>query len=127
MTSTPALERLDAIDARAQAATPGPWTVSPSRRGGVIAPREPGDMGGGLGLVAEAYGLRPRHREDAVFIADARTTVPALTAALRAVLNLHIEQSASHDQSGWTYCYTCETTYPCPTVRTVESALAVTE
>jgi hypothetical protein len=68
---------LDAIEARAEAATPGPWIVS----GGVIhSPiREPWD-GKPNAVIVDAHIFEP----NADFIAHARTDIPALVAELRA-------------------------------------------
>jgi hypothetical protein len=76
---------LDAIEARAAAATPGPWTVEGE-----------GDLPGINDLMVvdpvEQWicnvddGNAKRNLADAAFIAAARTDVPALVAALRASL-----------------------------------------
>ena len=60
--------------------------------------------------------------EDAEFIAHARTDVPALVAALRAVLELHAEAGRGSD----TYCTHCFPDcfdYPCPTVTAIRQHL----
>ena len=84
-----AADRLDQIEARANAATEGPWTpdeyteVDPDgfhELSRVIAPDPDGDDWCAIGVVHTGI-LRP----DADFIAAARTDVPALVAALRAV------------------------------------------
>ena len=88
-----AADRLNEIEARANAATEGPWTpdeyteVDPDgfyELARVIAPDPDGDDWCAIGVVHTGI-LRP----DAEFIAHARTDVPALVAALRAVLDLH--------------------------------------
>ena len=65
--------------------------------------------------------------EDADFIAHARTDVPALVAALRAVLNLHFKAqpipAAFGTQEGGDYCVTCAEDWPCPTVETIRQHL----
>lgn len=78
---------LDAIEARANAATPGPWRVFTHRvqRSGFQPPPEvyhpkaiedaPGDIAHGVPVGASA--------EDTEFIAHARTDVPALVAEVR--------------------------------------------
>ena len=85
-----AADRLNEIEARANAATEGPWTpdeyteVDPDgfyELARVIAPDPDGDDWCAIGVVHTGI-LRP----DAGFIAHARTDVPALVAALRAVL-----------------------------------------
>jgi hypothetical protein len=73
-TTTPALD-LDAIEARANAATPGPWVQS--QRDMWMVYRDGGgtpeiDVGGGYDI-----------KEDATFIAAARSDVPALVAEVR--------------------------------------------
>jgi hypothetical protein len=79
--ASPALD-LDAIEARAKAATPGPWEGS----------TQTGVAGGGfLAQVFEGYGMtlaiatmeRPNGTANAAFIAAARTDVPALIAEVR--------------------------------------------
>lgn len=75
-------DELQAIKARAEAATPGPWTTGAGKINGetrelVIAPND--DV-----IVAIAYGgfgnPVDRTTEDRTFIAHARTDVPALIA-----------------------------------------------
>lgn len=79
MTDPMTTERLDEIEARADAATDGPW--------------EAWDRGIGFEVHVDGEGLNSEFREtfqqaDAEFIAAARTDVPQLVTALRAVLNL---------------------------------------
>ena len=100
-----AADRLDQIEARANAATEGPWTpdeyteVDPDgfyELSRVIAPDPDGDDRCAIGVVHTGI-LRP----DADFIALARTDVPALVAALRAVLDLAdrwAAQSTDYDE-----------------------------
>ena len=77
--------RLDEIQARADAATRGPWSIW---RSGTDYPQSVVANDDGLSLVAETF-TGPQHpAADAEFIAHARTDVPALGAALRAVLEL---------------------------------------
>ena len=78
-----AADRLDQIDARAAAATRGPWEETASldpdgRRSNHVT--GPGDYD-----VCEVP-RTPQGSEDSFFIAHARQDVPALVAALRAVL-----------------------------------------
>ena len=76
-----ALDRLAEIEALANAATEGPWTASGPFIGAVNAPEEDDP------IFAEVNGEDDERAElDAEFIAHARTDVPALVAALRAVL-----------------------------------------
>ena len=80
-----AAERLDAIAARAESATPGPWTLykvdGRPERLGIDDPEE------GSIFVDNSYGLTYAvNPADARLTAHARTDIPALVAALRAVL-----------------------------------------
>jgi len=78
---------LDEIEARADAATEGPWEATPNDR--IVSSTktwpegDPYDVAGGFGnrgALVEAL-----HTPDATFIAHAREDVPRLVAALRAV------------------------------------------
>ena len=82
-----AVERLAEIEARAAAATEGPWETFES---GTLSAGCLGvdDSTGGMVLWHHDYGIVGGLDVDAEFIAAARTDVPALTAALRAVLEL---------------------------------------
>ena len=100
-----AADRLNEIEARANAATEGPWApdeyteVDPDgfyELSRVIAPDPDGDGWCAIGVVHTGI-LRP----DADFIAHARADVPALVAALRAVLELAdrwATQSTDYDE-----------------------------
>ena len=124
------MNRLDEIEARANAATEGPWewegeakaeweiganSLVPSRR-----PDDPVLYGYGY----DASGIEVKTPADAEFIAHARTDVPDMAAALRAVLKLHKE-----DGHGWgpgeSFCTECQqgygllVPYPCPTVTAI--------
>ena len=124
------MNRLDEIEARAHAATEGPWewegeakaeweiganSLVPSRR-----PDDPVLYGYGY----DASGIEVKTPADAEFIAHARTDVPDMAAALRAVLKLHKE-----DGHGWgpgeSFCTECQqgygllVPYPCPTVTAI--------
>lgn len=119
------MNRLDKIEARTNAATEGPWvtyTVTPHMGSEVLtAPREGEDYGDYV--VPEYIDM-----DNAEFIAHARTDVPALVAALRAVLKLHKE-----DGHGWgpgeSFCTECQqgygllVPYPCPTVTAIRQHL----
>lgn len=70
------MNRLNEIEARANAATEGPWEASMDRV------EHAGDS-----EYAVAYDVA--REEDAEFIAAARTDVPDMAAALRAVLEIH--------------------------------------
>lgn len=105
--------RLDSIQKRADAATPGPWKIGGS---GVVADREYVAMG-------------VRTDPDAEFIANAPTDIGFLLdlarkqqAALDAVRELH----APDDEGDCGYCadYFCDTRkaeYPCPTIQALEA------
>ena len=128
------MNRLDKIEARANAATEGPWewegeakaeweiganSLVPSRR-----PDDPVLYGYGY----DASGIEVKTPADAEFIAHARTDVPDMAAALRAVLKLHKE-----DGHGWgpgeSFCTECQqgygllVPYPCPTVAAIRQHL----
>jgi hypothetical protein len=87
---------LGAIEARAAAATPGPWEAKRDGEGGSLVRMPDGDS-------ARVTGV-----DDAIFIANARTDVPALVAAVRerdeqiAVLKREIEDL------GWTLAEAAE-------------------
>ncbi len=131
------MNRLDQIEARANAATEGPWAPWRDQDG---APHM-----NGLLMVGNADAVIPEGEfwvedvdinpvahtylpEDREFIAHARTDVPALVAALRAVLKLHKE-----DGHGWgpgeSFCTECQqgygllVPYPCPTVTAIRRHL----
>ena len=114
------MNRLNEIEARANAATDGPWEgirYPDGLLGRVIASDE-------LGVcIAEDF----PDDADAEFIAHARTDVPALVAALRAVLKLHFKAqpipAAFGTQEGGDYCVTCAEDWPCPTVETIHQHL----
>ncbi|GLB62680.1 hypothetical protein NCCP2495_05580 [Dietzia sp. NCCP-2495] len=70
-------DRLDQIERRASSATDGPWVAYPN------------DQTPGISHVDIPGSMHPTAWPgNAEFIADARTTVPALVAALRAVLDV---------------------------------------
>ena len=131
------MNRLNEIEARANAATEGPWewegeakaeweiganSLVPSRR-----PDDPVLYGYGY----DASGIEVKTPADAELIAHARTDVPWLLEqverrdkALEAVLDLHKE-----DGHGWgpgeSFCTECQqgygllVPYPCPTVAAI--------
>ncbi len=76
---------LDAIQARADATSPGPWKGSPTCRDAVVADAKPGQE---VDEEVRYYGGAPigesMHAADREFIAHARTDVPDLVAELRA-------------------------------------------
>lgn len=91
-----------------QAATPGPWEAYPNRQDvkGIAHIRIP------LAMHPTAW------TADAEFIADARSAVPALVAAVERVRALH--EPYRDRFTGDEYCGRCETNYPCPTAEALE-------
>ena len=130
-----AADRLNEIEARANAATKGPWEsdeyteIDPDgfyELSRVIAPDPDDGEDYAIGVVHVGI-LRP----DATFIAHARTDVPALVAALRAVLEVHAPDPYCGNWHHNPHRCPCAIpacadgcdTYPCPTVRAIEEAL----
>lgn len=120
-----ALPNLDAIQARADAATEGPWEADGSEVSQHWSRPEPWltVASSEVACMSYCYGGSARgieRDEDAAFIAAARTDVPVLVAALRAVLALH-------EDDGHGECSHCpdpsdahwSAPWPCPTVRAV--------
>ena len=112
---------LDAIKARADAATEGPWGVEGRAHPGpdehlVIYPVE---QGGTLAFVQPSW-------DDAEFIAHARTDIPALIAEVERLRGrieaLHPrEVIAVHEGYGEeAWCPECRFHYPCQTIRALE-------
>jgi len=92
MTERDPLARLDEVDSRAEAATPGPWEVDVNRPFSR-------DLVGIFALNERGYAVKFDDREQplratAEFIAHARQDLPALSKALRAV----IEALAGHPE-----------------------------
>ena len=78
---------LDDIEARAEAATPGPWVEEDKGASALVVEGTEGySADGSCRAVAEEVYLA----KDRAFIAHARTDVPQLVAALRAVRELHL-------------------------------------
>lgn len=108
------MNRLDKIEARANAATEGPWNVFMGRIDH-----------SGRSLVAVAYDVGCD--EDADFIAHARADVPDMAAALRAVLELHAPTPSDiypHDVCHHPHCTDPtdqmeQSPWPCPTVTAI--------
>ena len=121
--------RLSDIKARAEAATEGPWEWTqyrvPTLEGWkgdpatyrwqteVLEADHNGECGCRSACQLELTVLPP----DAEFIAHSRTDVPALVAAVEAVLELH------HAQCDHAICIECHFTTPCPTVAVIRDAL----
>ena len=148
------MNRLDKIEARANAATEGPWEVgdryhcqaadmcdcAPDRGPLIDTYQHPkwGTMhvhrkdepwwnegvlfrkaGGPPGEVA-----RDLATEDAEFIAHARTDVPALVAALRAVIGLHrIIRVGGAGGATYEVCQNCNQPAPCTYIQTIHQHL----
>ena len=65
--------------------------------------------------------------EDAALITDARTAVPALTAAVRDVLALHFTRHTVVSGNPPLPCDACGRALPCPTVRALAAHLDLTD
>ena len=122
------MNRLDEIEARANAATEGPWewegeakaeweeganSLVPSRR-----PDDPVLYGYGY----DASGIEVSNDADAQFIAHARTDVPALVAVVRYALSQHSKDEA-HNECGHCADSYGEDGWPCSTVREIHRLL----
>ena len=136
--------QLDAIKARAAAATDGPWVQGrfidshhTSRKSDEwksnadeqerLSVRVGDPMGEHVARITDG------DHSDAVFIAHARQDIPALLAAVEAVLELHEPEATGYGD--WV-CGACisagshdweSTAYPCPTVTAIQSALGEEE
>lgn len=108
------MARLDALRERVEKATPGPWENYGDGDHEVYqaAEHDNGDLGPYIAWSVPA-------KDDAVFIAAARTDVERMEAALRAVMDTH---RPMRDYGG-TVCAECEQSYPCLTIEEVEAAL----
>ena len=113
------MKRLDEIEARANAATEGPWEL----------------LGGGEYVSGPDILVAPDDggvtSADAEFIAHARQDVPAFVAALRAVLELHAPTPSDiypHDVCHHPHCTDPtdqmeQSPWPCPTVAAIRQHL----
>ena len=121
------MNRLNEIEARANAATPGPWEAGCNDRHVLYVTTENEEFCAEYG--PELYDSQGFFSDDDTeFIAHARTDVPDMAAALRAVLELHKE-----DGHGWgpgeSFCTECQqgygllVPYPCPTVTAIRQHL----
>lgn len=119
------IARLDEIQARVDAATPGPWVGASSTRQskgyGVV-----GAMSNrGTGKAIAVFSGVENRQEDAQLCAHAPTDLAALVTALRAVLTLHSPSvRRGGDSQRLMPCAFCGV-LRCPTVRAVATALAV--
>ena len=121
-------ETLARIRSLADAATEGPWAWAerPTASGDEWAVFSPTDWA--LATNRDGRGA------DAEFIAHARTDVPALVAALRAVLELHAPTPSDiypHDVCHHPHCTDPtdqmeQSPWPCPTVTAITTALEAT-
>lgn len=106
-----AIDRLDEIEARAAAATAGPWEAFEDVGQGLDD--WSWTVRGATGVVAEVVDDRDYDQVDSdiEFIAHARTDVPALVRALREVLALRY---ASDDGTEWEHVPGCDGQWTCP-------------
>ena len=124
------LPSLDAIQARADAATEGPWEVTQDKCWGETFPSL---------SIQRVYeytdsdpahaGCEPLDAEDVAFIAAARTDVPVLVAALRAVLALHVPEKPRRDPDFHhtdRVCTECGDPFPCRTYTAVTAHIDTT-
>lgn len=118
---------LDAIQARADAATEGPWEAHQGF--GCWAVQD--DSCDEIAIVPDRPGIDddPRAEANAAFIINARSDLPALIAALRAVEAVHV---STCEASGMNcdntvcpvrICGPCGETWPCPTITAIREAL----
>ena len=124
---------LDQIQARADAATAGPWQA-----------RTAGTANGdhwyicgteeAIAYVSAQDGINEDQREpDAEFIAQAREDVPKLVAALRAVEAVHVPEKALWGKFNCAVCADWDESqvgegppnveWPCPTIQVIQQAL----
>ena len=128
-------DRLDEIQARADAATEGPWRAGTEEGvdyGSVMgAPRS---IGGGYVTVPILVDDLSMYEGTAEFIAASRTDVPQLVAALEKVLRLHPRVVVLHADPEFgrmeddAICGACivnhePADWPCPNVRAITTAL----
>lgn len=133
---TDEMTRLDEIEARLAAATPGPWEAYGTT---VAAMTGPGDCGGCSGLPSPEHEpsclwsqIAGADEPDAELIAHAPADLSSLLAVVREVARLHQPchtecLNPSHEAfCEAQICKTCDHIWPCPTARALE-ALTVTE
>ena len=129
------MKRLDEIEARANAATEGPWRhISIFEVGGFVEDSNGREL---FDWAQDDAGTICAPDPDAEFIAAARTTVPALLDALEKVLELHprVVVMAADPEFGQmeddAICGACivnheAADWPCPNVRAITAALEAT-
>lgn len=105
--------RLGEIQARADAATAGPWLRRPSS-----SPRYAVVNNSAINIV-------PTIRlKDAEFIAHAREDVPELVEALRAVETVHTQELGGTPSGEFAdICGGCPNYWPCPTITAIRGVL----
>ena len=109
------MNRLDQIEARANAATPGPWEAGCNDRHVLYVTTENEEFCAEYG--PELYDSQGFFSDaDTEFTAAARTDVPDMAAALRAVLELHRPGRTFHGHGFSQPLCTCGAAMPCPTV-----------
>ena len=109
------MQKLNEMQARCDAATEGPWEhLNPRNTYNHAVVDSHGED------LANDYEGVWYFEEDAEFIASARTDMPRLIDALKAVLELH--QPVPYAQ-GSDYCDECEHPAPCQTVQAIATAL----
>lgn len=164
--SDPIMQKLNAMQARCDTATEGPWErgyryhVQASTHcecraidGPLVGIDPDGEYGemhihlkdtpiwgegitarddstGGIAVVVETSEYGTMSDGDAEFIAAARTDLPKLIAALRAVLAQHYPHDCSPEHGSWCspcwsegLCEGCSEDWPCPTVKAIAEAL----
>jgi hypothetical protein len=123
-------DRLTGIEARLDAATPGPWVTEPVEQG-MFADIESRVSGmRGYILLSHVDGEAGQAKTpDAVFIAAAPTDMAALLGAVKAVLELHrpVQVFFPDYVEGYYECEQCMEAHPCPTVAAITTALEGTK
>lgn len=112
------MSRLDQIEARANAATPGPWEAGCNDRRMYHVVTENEEFCQTYG--PELYDSQGFFSDDDTeFIAHARTDVPALVASLKKVLELHQETTISLGHGLLQRQCVCGSAWPCLTVAAI--------
>ena len=115
------MSRLNEIEARTNAATEGPWRhISIFEVGGFVENPRGREL---FDWAQDDAGTICAPDGDAEFIAHARTDVPALVAALRAVLEVHKRKVTMFNFATYDECEDCEYDWPCPTVTAIRRHL----
>lgn len=122
------MKRLNEIEARANAATEGPWEWEGEAKGeweiganSLVPSRRPDDpVLYGYGY--DASGIEVKSPADAEFIAASRTDVPALVSVARYALSQH-RKDEDHNECGHCADSYGEDGWPCSTVREIHRLL----